>query len=943
MILVELEIENYKQFAGAHRLEVPPEAVVGVIGANGVGKTTLFEAIEWCLYKPGEIKNEEVPPRGGTGATLVKVVLEDPRDGARYVVERGLKRGVASAEIYREDQPEARIVQGPRQVSDYVARQLIGLSHRAFVSTFFTRQKELSFFGDLRETERRREVGRLLGLETIRDAQKAIADERNRARGEAAALSHQYTEESAGRDFAVEAAAAERDVEQSQVVVEAADARLAAASQESVAARTELDRWQALERQHGALDRELERVSGDERAATERRLAADQALERLTVAAKQRESLIPVIENEPTLRETVAGHLADRDHFAQQQRLQAELLRAETGLRKARQSIEQAVRSSTASITGVPGWGWTADDARDPIAGATRLLDVAERLDVEGARATANLLDTVVGLMTKRTESDQNRSKLVGLLSKLEQERVSLVAAGDFQAKARLAQAQRERALRGSQEAATKAQAAAATRQQYEPLVASLRAERFEDRCPTCTRPFTAEQAQITLAALEDQIEHLEKQEARLLREMKALQKQAQTEERTYRAAMERASALTELDGRIAQGQPMVDGAKEVAAEAADALAAELKRHGLESEPTPEDLRTARMQADSFQRVAAMIPALRHLRDDAERHRAESVAAREALSDFGLVAYDEAEHAAAEEGLSQARDAAATVRQIERELAARPERERQRESAELALRRFAAEAAELTAQRNALGFDAARLTEAMARERATREAERLGSEARNEARIANREALAGRDALGEQQRRISGLAQRADARAREADLLDLMYREFTAFDQYVANRVTPQLAEHTSELLAAVTEGKYDRVEFDENYGLEIYDGAEEHFPLSEFSGGERDVAALCARLALSRLIGAQAAHPPGFLVLDEVFGSLDRERRAQVLDTLGTLAGSTEAFRQLFIISHVDDVRGSPILNEIWRVAETSDGVSHVENVTHVAAFEEA
>jgi exonuclease SbcC len=152
--------------------------------------------------------------------------------------------------------------------------------------------------------------------------------------------------------------------------------------------------------------------------------------------------------------------------------------------------------------------------------------------------------------------------------------------------------------------------------------------------------------------------------------------------------------------------------------------------------------------------------------------------------------------------------------------------------------------------------------------------------------------------------------------------------------------VTPQLAEHTGELLAAVTDGKYDRVEFDENYGLKIFD-EDERFPVEEFSGGERDVAALCARLALSRMVGAQAAHPPGFLVLDEVFGSLDQDRRAQVLNTLGTLAASTEAFRQLFIISHVDDVRASPIFDEVWRILEI-DGVSHFENISRAGGAEE-
>ena len=56
MILVALrDLSNYKQFAGEHRIEFPAQGIVGVIGANGVGKTTLFEAIEWCLYNPREI------------------------------------------------------------------------------------------------------------------------------------------------------------------------------------------------------------------------------------------------------------------------------------------------------------------------------------------------------------------------------------------------------------------------------------------------------------------------------------------------------------------------------------------------------------------------------------------------------------------------------------------------------------------------------------------------------------------------------------------------------------------------------------------------------------------------------------------------------------------------------------------------------------------------
>ena len=174
MILLELEIEDYKQFRGRHMFAPTPNGVVGIIGANGAGKTTLFEAIEWALYNPNAIPLATIPPHDGVGHTTVRVTLEDPVDGVRYVVQRELRRRATQAEVYREDNPSEPIVQGTRDVTRYVTRHLIGLPHDAFVSTFFTRQKELHFFGDRSETKRRTEVARLLGLEAVRDAQTLI-------------------------------------------------------------------------------------------------------------------------------------------------------------------------------------------------------------------------------------------------------------------------------------------------------------------------------------------------------------------------------------------------------------------------------------------------------------------------------------------------------------------------------------------------------------------------------------------------------------------------------------------------------------------------------------------------------------------------------------------------------------------------------------------------
>jgi DNA repair exonuclease SbcCD ATPase subunit len=85
----------------------------------------------------------------------------------------------------------------------------------------------------------------------------------------------------------------------------------------------------------------------------------------------------------------------------------------------------------------------------------------------------------------------------------------------------------------------------------------------------------------------------------------------------------------------------------------------------------------------------------------------------------------------------------------------------------------------------------------------------------------------------------------------------------------------------------------------------------------------------------LAKIIGAQAHHPPAFIVLDEVFGSLDQERRLNLLNTLNALAANElDGFRQLFVISHVDDIRQSPAFDQVWRIREDGDGVSRWENL---------
>ena len=93
-----------------------------------------------------------------------------------------------------------------------------------------------------------------------------------------------------------------------------------------------------------------------------------------------------------------------------------------------------------------------------------------------------------------------------------------------------------------------------------------------------------------------------------------------------------------------------------------------------------------------------------------------------------------------------------------------------------------------------------------------------------------------------------------------------------------------------------MTDNEYDRLEVDsETYGLQISDGGVS-YDLQRFSGSEVDLANLALRVAISEHVRFQSGGSVGLLVLDEVFGPLDDERRARMLMALERLRGR---FRQ--------------------------------------------
>jgi exonuclease SbcC len=162
---------------------------------------------------------------------------------------------------------------------------------------------------------------------------------------------------------------------------------------------------------------------------------------------------------------------------------------------------------------------------------------------------------------------------------------------------------------------------------------------------------------------------------------------------------------------------------------------------------------------------------------------------------------------------------------------------------------------------------------------------------------------------------------------RAAEELAVLEDVVVNFKDHLIGRVAPVLSELTSKGLESMTEGRYSSVELDENYEMQIDDQGIS-YPINRFSGGESDLANLSLRLAISRIIADRTgATPINFLILDEIFGSQDPNRKRSVLTALSRL--STQ-FRQIFLITHIEDIKDA--MNYVIRVEEQEDGTSKAE-----------
>lgn len=134
------------------------KGITTIIGQNGSGKSSIFEAVNYALYAKSNTKIEDLKKRG-TNYFLVELIFEI--GGIEYKVLRRRGKGGNEDKLYINGNIKA---ESSNEITDKI-KEILGMDRDVFLNAIYIKQGEISNLINLKPSERKKLIGKLLGIE----------------------------------------------------------------------------------------------------------------------------------------------------------------------------------------------------------------------------------------------------------------------------------------------------------------------------------------------------------------------------------------------------------------------------------------------------------------------------------------------------------------------------------------------------------------------------------------------------------------------------------------------------------------------------------------------------------------------------------------------------------------------------------------------------------
>jgi len=800
MLLKALTLRNYRKYKDAS-VEFP-DGVIGIIGLNGVGKTTLIEAIGWALFghHAARTTKELIKRNGASPHEPCSAALEFELEGDGYNVVREMvgKNLVPKASLMIR----GKLITNNADEVTAVITEKIGMDYLSFFTSVFARQKELNALSIMKAAERKKLVLRMLGIEQIERSIQAIREDKRGKEKKIEGIKA-ATVDKEGRKKIDVLSSKQKELEKAQEVllpiIKEIETATSIKEKEVKDAKEELAIATRTYENYVALNATLSERRSDSVNVRKRREEKEKELADLIVKKKR---LDEIADNESRyfqFREQKEQLDALREKYQRKQEL---MVRAE------KTSLELQKREALIS---------DLKEQRTEFEGIEEQVEAVKR-EIEALQKQKERLHASLGAI---------KSQVVQIKKEIEE------------------------------------------RTRKKDRIEELGSE---GECPLCERKLGLHYEDL-LTKLQEELQTKKENLRSIFNEYKRKKEERASQERAEKQLIQKDK---ELDKRVTEKRALDT---RIVHEVHEVEHWKTELELIKTDLMP--LNDVEFDANAYKTVISTLNNL-------------EVVYREIL---GLRAE-----------IGRIEDVENTTRKL-RELEGRT----------------SAAIAELQMQIEELAFDKREYEAKKAgydrKKEELNESKLKLLAKRNEFENVCRDVERVKEDVVEQKR----LLEEKEKEEIEMLYLGVLEKLMNDFKVYMVGRIRPMLSDYASDMLRRLTDGKYSAMELDENYEVFIYDEGTP-YELNRFSGGEEDLANLCLRLAISTVVTERSAIQTNFIILDEVFGSQDAFRKRNIITALNALS---KKFRQIFLITHIEDVRD--YMEYVLRVTEDEEGVSWV------------
>jgi exonuclease SbcC len=399
MLLKTLALRNYRKYKDAF-VEFP-DGVIGIIGLNGVGKTTLVEAIGWALFGhfAARTTKELIKREGASAHEPCSVALDFELEGDRYSVVREMtgKNLVPKASLM----VNGKLITNNADEVSAAIQEKIGMDHLAFFTSVFARQKELNALSVMKAGERKKLVLRMLGIERIEKGIQAIREDK---RGKEKLIEgiKTATVDQAGRKKIDVLLTAQTDLERTQQALEPVIRELEAVTEQKVeqvtAARAASEAITRVYEQYVALNTQLSERRRDSANTVKRREEKEQELAALL---RKQQRLETIADQERTYFQQ-RGKKEELDQLRERYQRKSELERREA-------RIITELQKRTEKLSTVRAQRQEFEGTEEQVAAVKRELEAVQR-QKDHMHASLGALKSQV-LQSRKEIDEQTRKK----------------------------------------------------------------------------------------------------------------------------------------------------------------------------------------------------------------------------------------------------------------------------------------------------------------------------------------------------------------------------------------------------------------------------------------------------------------------------------------------------------------------------------------------------